>query len=262
MDGPTDDDPEIPDFAVWFPVGAGSLLVLLGVLFHLHRSNERNRLWALYVLLSWGDIATDYVYLARSSYKTNLLFYLSLVFLVLPVLPGLLLIFTTKFVRILGPLGRRQPCGDAAQVDNKCGSICLALGNWIFTASRTIIYLLLIVPFVSITLVFSYISRLFSSPHLMGPLSRRLGGNSELDSQSYNTFLQYSLLYELVTESVPQLIIQVINNGSDWSPIAIVSVMFSLSFIAGRVLDRISSRKIGSEEASAIALSNTSSTSV
>jgi len=206
-----------------------SVIILAGVLVHLvHTTGEERRIWAIFLLLSWGDLITDILYVAQSTFRSEVVQGASLVFLVLPLLPGLY-ILRPQWSHIVKPYRYVLPFGDHA------GNMIGVLANFVYNALKAVVYTLLLIGGIFVCLLL-YATKLFTSV----PFARRwfqvwnpeiVEGWSAVVVNHYHQ----SVLTELILETLPQITIQIYNNGSDWSTIAILSSTFSVFFIMNHI---------------------------
>jgi len=194
-----------------------SLIVLHGIVVHLDQSKDQERLaWAFFVLLSWANLLTDILYVTRSDFKSEAIQWASLIFILIPLVPGLF-VLRPQWSHIGKHYSYTHPCGE---------NIFAALPNLLYNVLKVLVHTAVLIGGFGVS-VFLYAIKLFSSVPYATPWFN-LWNPEFAASWSSVVLPEYhlSIVLEIILQTIPQIVIQLSNNGSDWSSIAIASMVF------------------------------------
>ena len=207
-------------------VMAGFTAALLVILFGYVGFRSGHRYWIAVVLLSWGDLMSDVLYVTQSTFRNEILQWLSVLFLGAQAVPAVL-VFRPQWRTVVDPLRYDYGLPFSKDWHNPYA----AVGNLLFNIIKDLVYLCVIIPAGCLLCLLLYAAKLHSCHKIAEPFWRvwnpsvlqSLEGNSGILVEAYHL----GILFEILTETFPQMVIQALNNGTQWGPFALMSIGFS-----------------------------------
>lgn len=199
---------------VMIPVLVGlSALVLTALCFHHTRAPARFA-WILFVLIAWGSLVFNVLYVSQSLFRSKLLQNFSIAFLVLQVLPALYLFRPAMSSFAWHPLYETR--------------------SRAVHALLRVLWIVIGVPMGFCVTLLIYASKLSSSKAIAGSWWALWNKNllSGVENAGVNvTLFHYGIVVQLFVETLPLLIIQLLNNGSSWNTTAFISCCFGVLMV-------------------------------
>jgi len=200
----------------------------------VHRGAIGNSLW-----LRWFSIGASLLDRGRAAFLgrfdvrrlvrnsiSEILQWLSVLFLGAQAVPAVL-VFRPQWRTVVDPLRYDYGLPFSKDWHNPYA----AVGNLLFNIIKDLVYLCVIIPAGCLLCLLLYAAKLHSCHKIAEPFWRvwnpsvlqSLEGNSGILVEAYHL----GILFEILTETFPQMVIQALNNGTQWGPFALMSIGFS-----------------------------------